>query len=86
MRAADTVTETLGAAIHETAIQEIGIHATWAVNPEMEVMVAARVRRICRGSACTMTETTATSKIPESSEGTKQASFVDGRWLGWVLV
>lgn len=91
MRAADTVTETLDAATHETAIQEIGIHATWAAanpeaNPETEGMVDARAKRICRGSACTTTETTATSKTRESYEGTKQASSLDGRWLGWVRV
>lgn len=69
MRAADTVTETLDVATRETAIQEIGTHVTWAVNPEnqeTEDMVDARVRRICRESACTTTETTATSKTRES--------------------
>jgi hypothetical protein len=69
VRAADTVIETLDAATHETAIQEIGTHATWAVNPEnpeTEDMVDAHARRICRGSACTTTETTATSKTRES--------------------
>lgn len=90
MRAADTVTETLDAATHETVIQETGTHATWAVNPgtdpETEGMVDAHARKICRGSACTTTETTATSKTRESYDGTKQASFFDSRWLGWVRV
>lgn len=82
MRAADIVTETLDAATPETAIQEIGTHATWAANPEMEGMVDARARRICRGSACTMTETTATSKTRESFDDTKQASLL--RQVAWV--
>lgn len=85
--AADTVTETLAGATHETAIQEIGTHVTWAANPETEGMVDARARRICRGSACTTTETMATSRTRESYDDTKQASFFGNRWwLGWVRV
>ena len=85
MKAADTVTETLDAT-HETVIQETATRATWTARPEKEGMVDARARRRCRESACTMTETTATSKTRESYDDTKQASFLYVRWLGWVRV